>query len=117
VDDYAPLYGPIYTVHGVPAALRFASGEYYDDLTAIDMTMGLPLPGSVEVETLRPAALLYVPDLIARGIDFDSLDGAALTLNGIAWRVNGYRLKPAPTGRLEGEAYLLLEGDAEVMPF
>lgn len=103
------LYGPVYELKGVDARLVLRSGQAYDGLKAIDQTAGIPLPGSIEVETLRPAARMLVGELQDRGIDVDALDDAMLTLNDAVWRVTSNRKMPSPQGALDGEIYLLLE--------
>mgnify|MGYP002651285651 CR=1 FL=1 len=104
----AVLYGPIYSVHGVPLTLALAGGEEFT-FTGLDKTAGVNI-GTVDVPTIRPAACLRTLDLAAKGIAPDDLPGASVVMNGFEWDVSTYHFRPSPDGEATGEILLVLAG-------
>ena len=102
------LHGPHYAAWGVVALLQLDTGTY-DDLVMIDMTAGVSLPGPIDIQTVRPAALVLAGELDDRGILPSQLDGGSLALNGKSWKIIAHQMKPSPNGDLDGEIALLLE--------
>lgn len=91
-------------------------GGTFEDLTALDKTSGVDIgavPGQRDrpvVQTIKPAAVLRMVELIAASISLASLAGASLEMNEFAWRVVSYRLRPSPKGENDGEVFLILAG-------
>lgn len=107
------LYRPIYRVQGRPAILTVGGVDYPNDgstLKMLDKTSGISLPGSIELETIRPAAVALVADLLHLGLTLDSLDGANLQLNNRTWYISSHKAQSSPEGEDDGEVYLYLEG-------
>lgn len=103
------LFGPQYAIYGRPAVLALDIGTFAD-LTAIDMTTGVSLPGDVIIETLSPHARLLRGELDDRGILVELLDDGVITLNNRSWRIKAHEPKPSPNGEADGEVWLMLEG-------
>ena len=108
IDWQGDHYDPIYATLGVPATLTSAGGQS-GDLTAIDKTIGIPIPdGRTQIETVRPVARVRARELIDAGVDVSDLPEGEITLNGQTWRIKSYRPMPSPTGEREGEIMLIL---------
>jgi hypothetical protein len=105
------LYGPHYATWGVPAALTLEAGVF-PDMTAIDLTSGVAVPGTIEIESLGPGALMLVGDLADQGITLDDLDTGQIALNGRAWMILSHRPEPSPNGIADGQVLLQLEAAA-----
>ncbi|PSJ55765.1 head-tail joining protein [Pseudaminobacter soli (ex Li et al. 2025)] len=105
MDWQALLYGPNYAVFGVPATLIIEDGPTLT-LTVIDKTTGVEVGGSVDVQTVLPAATVRATELAS--IDLADLEDAKLTFNGKTWRVDSHLPKPSPKGEADGEIYLFL---------
>jgi hypothetical protein len=107
--DYASLlYGPIYSVIGVPAVLTLCGGEPPLTLTAIDKTAGVEVSfNGADVVTIRPAAIVRATELA--NVPLASLRNASLEMNGKTWTVVEHGYVPAPTGEGNGEIRLFLE--------
>lgn len=102
---------PIYVAQGVPAVLA-PRGTGPVAITALDKTAGVALPsgnGGIEIETVRPAAVVIAGDLADLGVTLDQLDRGTITLNGQAWQILSHRPMPSPAGAADGEVYLILE--------
>ncbi len=83
-------------------------------ISAIDRSAGVAVgdPNGVELDTIKPAAVIRATDLAGAGLVTLDLDGAALTMNGKTWRVESWRALPGPAGEGTGEIMLfLIEGD------
>ena len=111
LDLQSLLYAPLYGTWGVPATLTIDDTAY--PVTVIDQTVGLPLAGIAELETVRPVAAVMVSQLAGLGIALTELDGETVTFNGNTWTINAWRLKPSANGESDGEVYLVLEGATE----
>lgn len=108
---FADLYRRSLAVFGTPATFQPVHGAPFD-ITAIDRTSGVEVAdNTIGISTIRPAADVLFADLDALGITADDLDGAALTLNGTRWRVQGVMEKPTPFGAGDGMVTLLLVGN------
>lgn len=113
IDFDALLYGPNHTVFGETAEVT-PPDALPIVMTAIDKTAGITVADArnVGVETIQPAAVIRMVELIAGGLAASDLPESTLTLNGKMWRVESYRLVPSPKGEAEGEVWLfLIEGD------
>jgi hypothetical protein len=79
----------------------------------IDRTSGVEVTegSSIDVKTIRPAAVVRMRELTDLGLAREDLEDAALDLNGKLWRVKATMPKPAPTGEADGELYLFLIED------
>lgn len=111
MDYQALLYRPAQLIFGVTAVLVPAAASPGElTLSAIDKTAGITVADAREigVETILPAAVIRMAELIEGGLAATDLSGATLTMNGKAWRVDSYRLVPSPKGEADGEAWLLL---------
>lgn len=106
--DYASLlYSPVYSVLGVEAVLTLPGTDGAEiTLTALDKTAGVEVGGSVEVQTILPAAVVRASELSS--VDLTDLEDSSLAMNGKTWRVKSYMLKPSPKGEGDGEVYLVL---------
>lgn len=112
MDYTAILYDPLYASFGTDAVVRCLYSDAFP-IRAIDCTSGIAVTegSGIDVKTIRPAAVVRMPELRERGLSRDDLEDAALELNGKIWRVNATMPKPAPTGEADGELYLILIED------
>src|SRR5262245_33830811 len=91
IDYSALLYDPVYDEIGVDATLSTGTaGEI--DLIVIDYTrrkssMTTTDSGSIDVRSVGPAAYARMPELIAKGINRQDLNGSTLTFNRRSWTV------------------------------
>lgn len=111
MDYQALLYNPTQLIFGVTAVLTPAAASPGAlTLSAIDKTMGITVADAREigVETIQPAAVIRMAELLAGGLAREDLSEASLSMNGKTWRVESYRLIPSPKGEADGEAWLLL---------
>lgn len=108
--DWVAHYDRIYGVIGVSAVLTTVYTEV--DLTVIDKTIGAPLldDGGL-VNSIKPACVVRVPELTARGVAIAELGDAKIAFNGKSWHVETHKLVPAPTGEAQGEIYFYLMED------
>lgn len=114
MDYQSILFGPLYDIHGVPAQLILSDGTPFDSLVAIDKTSGIDTSfgGDVgNVQTIQPAAVLRVQEMLTRGLRPEETPEATLTLNGSKWRVVSYKARPTPNGESDGEVYLILAAE------
>jgi hypothetical protein len=102
------FYRPMYRVQGVPVTFTRASGGNPVSLTAIDRTAGVDVSKPGDLGTIQPAALVYMPDVLAAGLTTSDFRHATLVMNGTTWRVEGHRMRPSPEGENAGEALLIL---------
>lgn len=111
VDYDALLYDPLYdqdTGFGVPAFLDPGStGEI--GLTVIDKTEGVLLDEgrSLQVATVKPAAMVRMSELADKGILRAALKQRGIAFNNATWTIIATQPKPNPAGG--GELYLILE--------
>jgi hypothetical protein len=110
MDYQSLLYDPIYDVIGVEARLVAAPGHPPVTVTVIDKTAGLPLvgDGGMEIETVRPAAMVRVAELIARGLCREAIDGGTVAFSCKCWKIESSRPAPSPKGERDGELMLIL---------
>lgn len=111
VNFNALLFDPIHTIFGEEATLTPETSSGPLTLSAIDKTAGVPVGDPHGVETIVPAAVIRMAELLAGGLSAADLSGAALELNDKTWRVESYRLLPTPKGEADGEAMLFLIED------
>lgn len=117
MDYQATLYSPIYAIQGVPAVLTLATGEVVDGLTALDKTAGVEIADAkAEVATIKPAAVLRIPELVEKGVAVAETPKGSIALNGYEWSIVSYRFRPSPNGENDGEVYLVLTGKTAVSP-
>lgn len=111
MDYQATLYNPIYrSPLGVPATITPGSTAEPADVTVIDKTAGLVVPGSgIALETIKPGAVVRMVELAANGIARIDLEGGAITFNGATWKILGTLPRPSPKGEADGELLLILE--------
>lgn len=110
MDYQASLYDPIYNTVGVPAVLTLSTGDEFPDLTVLDKSAGVDTgEGTVQVQTMKPGAVIRAAELAANEITLEQLQDAVLFMSGFYWTVTSYRPAPAPTGEAEGEVVLLLK--------
>lgn|SRR4051812_25853154 len=113
---WAPiLYNPVYRIQGRLAVLTSHSVDYPRPtdrpFRVLDKTAGVSLTGgTVEIESLRPAAIALMSDIVAFGLDLDNdIDGANLLLNDKNWLITSHKSMPSPSGEADGELYMFLE--------
>lgn len=111
----ALLYNPVYSALGVRANLTPDGTNVPVAIQAIDKTEGVPVGGSVDVQSVVPVATVRMAELIAKGVNMDDVDESLLELNGLVWRVRSHLHKPSPRGQADGEVYLLLSGEPETI--
>lgn len=108
-------YDAIYSVFGVAAELFIETDPV--GLTVVDKTIGVEVTdgaanrNALAEMTIKPACAVRMYELAAKGIELDDLYRKTIEFNGSAWRIENHMLKPAPTGRDEGEVYLILIED------
>ena len=104
------LYGPLYSAFGVNCTYLLAPPLNVPiDIVTIDKTSGVEVAeGNIEIQTVRPAAIIRLADLTALGYVPEDLLDAVCSLNGVSWEVKSYFPKPSPNGEQDGELYLLL---------
>jgi len=107
--DWSVHYNTIYAVHGVAAVLTPNSSLGETDVTAIDKTAGVVVGESVDVQTIRPGAMLRMSELASNGIAADELDDGTIELNDKTWLIKAHLLRPSPTGEATGEVLLILQ--------
>lgn len=108
MDYQNTLYGPIYLAQGVDALLTLADNRMAE-IVVLDKTAGIDIGESGgQLQTIKPAAAVRVPDLTERGIEVTDLPRAKIFFNGFQWTVTSYKLRPSPNGERDGEAYLIL---------
>lgn len=102
-------YDAIYARQGVTAELFIATDPV--SLTVIETTAGVEVSGGgrgLEVVTIKPACAVRMYELAANDVGVDDLYNKTIEFNGGTWRIENHMMKPAPTGRDEGEVYLIL---------
>jgi hypothetical protein len=79
-------------------------------LTAVDKTTGIEVGDSrdMQVQTIKPAAVLRAADFFAKGLSRSDLNGSILTLNGKDWQIESHMMQASPGGEADGEIMLLL---------
>lgn len=79
-------------------------------ISAIDKTSGVQVASArdVEVQSVKPAAVIRASELAAAGWAVADLDGTTLALNGKTWTIEAHRMQPGPDGEAAGEILLLL---------
>jgi len=103
------LLSPIYAALGSTCTFVLADMSNIE-LTVIDKTAGIEIAeGSIDLQTVKPAAAIRMVDLAALNKQPKDLIDASLDLNGSSWQVSSYLPKPSPNGEADGELYLLLE--------
>lgn len=111
VDFDALLFEPVQTIFGDDAAVLTTTGSVGAvTLSAIDKTSGVEVAvqGNIDVQTILPAAVIRMAELLGLGLTRGDLDGSTLTLNGKDWLVQSHRLTPGPQGETAGECMLFL---------
>lgn len=109
IDFDAVLFGPVYGVLAVGIALTLSDTSEME-LRGIDKTSGVEVgQAGVDVQTVRPAAIVRGADLVAAGVEPDELLEATAIINGASWRVVSHILRQSPNGQADGEVYLLLQ--------
>ncbi|MEE9589901.1 MAG: hypothetical protein V3V97_17985 [Hyphomicrobiaceae bacterium] len=103
------MLSPIYAALGTTTSFVLADTSTIE-LTVIDKTSGIEIAeGSIDIQTVKPAAVIRMVDLAALSKQPKDLMDAVLDLNGVSWAVKSYFPKPSPNGEADGELYLLLE--------
>ena len=103
------LLGPVYTVLGVDTTYILTNMASIQ-LRTIDKTTGVEVAeGSLDTQTVRPACVVRMKDLMDAGYVPEDLMDAVLSLNGVSWEVKSYFARPTPNGEADGELYLLLQ--------
>lgn len=105
------LFAPIFNIHGVSAELLDRNGKAFP-VTAIDRTKGVEITeGKVGVATVRPVAAVRASELAALEVQLSELDGGALRLNGLRWKIDYPMERPTPNGATDGEVWLILSAE------
>lgn len=103
------LLTPIYNVLASTTTYILTDASTVD-LQTIDKTSGVEVAeGTLEVQTVRPAAIIRMKELTDAGLVPEDLLDAVLSLNGVSWEVKSYYPKPSPNGEADGELYVLLQ--------
>jgi hypothetical protein len=95
---------------GTSAELTLAGeGEEPVALACIDKTQGVEvwLQGA-QTSTVRPAVVTLMDELNELELEPADLENARIEVNGGAWIVKSYYLRPSPLGQDDGEIYLVL---------
>lgn len=95
---------------GTTAELTIAGeGQQPVSLVVIDKTSGVEvfLQGA-ESSTVKPAVVTLMDELNELDLEPSDLRNASIEVNGGAWVVISYYLKPSPLGQDDGEIYLIL---------
>ncbi len=109
IDFTSVLYGPIYAALGVPITFILANDDVIE-VRGLDKTSGLEITeGQVDVQTVRPAAVLRMADLASIEVAPDDLMDAVADINGASWKVKSYYPRSSPNGVNDGELFLILE--------
>ncbi len=110
IDWQTTLYDPIYAAVGVAASITpLESGIPVSGLTALDKTAGVAVTlGNIEAQSVLPAAIFRMAELIENELSEQDLDGGTVTFNGKTWKIKSHQLKPSPYGEMDGEVYLFL---------
>lgn len=105
IDFSALLYGPVYTTLGVTCVFTTEDAGTIT-VTALDKSAGIQVGNDgIAVQTLAPAVVVRVADLVALDVEASALDGAELAMNGKTWRVESVQPRPSPNGEDDGEVY------------
>lgn len=102
------LYAPLYAAFAVDAQIAPSTTGTWAEIRAIDKTKGVEISPSAELNTIRPAAEIRVPELLDIGISRTDLRRGHLLMNARLWRIEDFIAKPAPTGEDDGELRLFL---------
>lgn len=105
MDYQSLLYDPVYLIQGVAGSINGIGG-----FTVLDKTAGLEVTplGETQLQTVKCAAVVRYRELQVLGISLDALIHGSLIMNGAAWRIESYLLKPSPNGQYDGEVVLFL---------
>ncbi len=92
------------------AAAVLTVGVTPHTLTVVDKTIGIEVGDSrdLQVQTIKPAAVLRAADFFGKGLARADLNGSRLTLNGKCWTIESHFMQPSPGGEADGEIMLLL---------
>jgi len=113
IDYQATLYGPIYATLGVPATITPGSTASPATVVALDKTAGMTVfGGGVDVESIKPAAVVRVAELAAAGLTRADLVDASILINGSIWEIRSTQPRPSPNGERDGELLLILDGSS-----
>ena len=105
----AVLLAPIYASLGTTTTYLLSDMSEIE-LVTIDKTTGIEVAeGTLDVQTIKPAATVRATDLVEIGITAADLQDAVLELGGREWEVSSYLFKPSPNGENDGEVWLLLQ--------
>jgi hypothetical protein len=89
IDYSAMLFDPVFAELGVPAVFTVVGADTGVDITVIDDTVPKMLPtgsnAGAEVQSVRPGAVVRVPELTAKGIARADYGDAVLAFNGRSW--------------------------------
>jgi hypothetical protein len=103
------LFDPVFAELGVPATLIAASTAGEVEVTVIDETRRkIQASNGVEVRSVDPAAVIRVPELIAKGVARELWRNSVLTFNGKYWSVRNYDTLGSPNGEDSGLVRFLL---------
>ena len=103
------LLAPIYTALGQVIAITLTD-QTQINVVAIDKTAGIEVAeGSLDVMTVKPAAVVRADDLAELGYAPGDLRDAQFAMNGKNWEVQNWLARPSPAGEIDGEVYLVLQ--------
>lgn len=102
IDFASLLLAPVYAAFGAPVTFVTEDGATLT-VTAIDKSSGLVVGSDPQFQTIRPAVVVRMADVLAAGLAAESLDGAAVTMSGKTWRVEAAQPRPNPGGEGAGE--------------
>lgn len=114
MDFQSLLYSPLYEHFGVDATIRCLYSDAFT-IRVIDQTSGVEVSdsGNLDIKTIRPAAVIRVPDLTALGLSRIDLEDAAIEIHEKLWIIKATMPKPSPAGEELGELYLFLIEEEE----
>jgi hypothetical protein len=99
---------------GTPALLTPSTDADELAITVIDETAGAVITsGDFGIQTIKPAVSVRASELTAAGLIPSDLSGGSIILRPNTpqqrtWRIEGYLLKPTPSGTLAGEVQITL---------
>jgi hypothetical protein len=105
------LLSRLYGTFSVPMTFLSPHDGSPLSLQVIDRTAGIEVAEQKNfVPTVNPVAAVRASDLAAVAIPANDMEGVAVSINGVNWRVKTTMPKPGPAGAIEGEIYLILTG-------
>jgi hypothetical protein len=106
--DFSVGLDPIYSILSDECTLTPNIGEPIT-VNVIDKTAGQTLLDlKTHIQTIVPAAIIRVQDLLNVGVSRSELRGGHVELGGKCWKISSTQPKPGPAGEDSGEILLIL---------